>query len=94
MCPSFNISSVYLLPGGANPLRQLMALKEHKPHIVVSTPGRLLKVGMMTCNQHAANFVLYVCHLQQCRKVAGESSSFVGHKDDVHWQFLGCKWKQ
>jgi hypothetical protein len=31
--------------GGASPLRQLMAFKEHKPSIVVATPGRLLQVG-------------------------------------------------
>ncbi|KAF8055724.1 RH47 [Scenedesmus sp. PABB004] len=35
--------AVQPLVGGANPLRQLEALAEHRPALVVATPGRLLK---------------------------------------------------
>jgi hypothetical protein len=41
-----------------------MALKEHKPHIVVATPGRLLKVGnniLCYIVLHLAAFCLAVC---------------------------------
>ncbi|KAF6266183.1 P-loop containing nucleoside triphosphate hydrolase protein [Scenedesmus sp. NREL 46B-D3] len=37
-------NKVQPLVGGANHSRQLMALKQHKPCMVVATPGRLLKV--------------------------------------------------
>ncbi|WIA16185.1 hypothetical protein OEZ85_012898 [Tetradesmus obliquus] len=43
LLPGFS-SKVQPLVGGANPFRQLEALKQHKPCIVVATPGRLLKV--------------------------------------------------